>query len=169
MQCFFHTLCVDRSDLRPPAHVEAPVCGPKRSRSSRQHSPSPLDSDHEDSQLTNQAELRREIAAINTNTKAILVFSKLSKIPFGLLTLLSETFQCCICVSPMKPPVLLGWCCKSILGCEECLNSWYSGTDALTKTCPLCRAERGLYRNDESDDVLKVIKCLIDGGNNSDQ
>ena len=49
---------------------------PKRSRSSHQHSPSPLDSDHEDSQLTNQAELWREIAASNTNTKAILAFSK---------------------------------------------------------------------------------------------
>lgn len=23
------------------------------------------------------------------------------------------------------------------------MNRWYSGTDALTKTCPSCKAERG--------------------------
>jgi len=25
----------------------------------------------------------------------------------------------------------------------ECANSWYSGPEAMMKTCPLCRAERG--------------------------
>ena len=85
----------------------------------------------------------REIAAINKNTKAILALSKQSKIPFGLLALLSEAFKCCICATLMKPPILLARCCKRILECEEGLNTWYSGADALTKTCPQCRAERG--------------------------
>ena len=43
----------------------------------------------------------------------------------------------------MQPPVVVAKCCKSILGCESCTNNWYSGPDAMTKTCPLCRAERG--------------------------
>ncbi|KAL5496426.1 hypothetical protein EMCRGX_G012706 [Ephydatia muelleri] len=34
-------------------------------------------------------------------------------------------------------------CCKTILGCEACVNLWYSGPDALEKTCPRCRAKRG--------------------------
>ncbi|KAL5463152.1 hypothetical protein EMCRGX_G032028 [Ephydatia muelleri] len=28
------------------------------------------------------------------------------------------------------------------LGCEACVNLWYSGPDALEKTCPRCRAKR---------------------------
>ena len=34
-------------------------------------------------------------------------------------------------------------CCKSVIGCERCVNAWYTGPEALTKTCPACRAERG--------------------------
>ena len=34
-------------------------------------------------------------------------------------------------------------CCKTIIGCESCVNVWYSGAEALTKACPACRAERG--------------------------
>lgn len=43
----------------------------------------------------------------------------------------------------MQPPVVVAKCCKSILGCETCANSWYCGPDATTKMCPLCRAARG--------------------------
>ena len=67
-----------------------------------------------------------------------------SKLPIGLQCCLQENFKCKICHSlPMQPPVVVAKCCKSILGCESCANSWYSGPDAMAKTCPLCRAERG--------------------------
>lgn len=67
-----------------------------------------------------------------------------SKLPIGLKRALQENFKCKIChSSPMQPPVVVAKCCKSILGCESCTNNWYSGPDAMTKTCPLCRAERG--------------------------
>ena len=33
--------------------------------------------------------------------------------------------------------------CKKILGCELCVNHWYSGDEALTKSCPACHADRG--------------------------
>ena len=34
-------------------------------------------------------------------------------------------------------------CCETIIGCERCVNGWFSGPEALTKTCPACRTERG--------------------------
>ena len=55
---------------------------------------------------------------------------------------------------------------KTILGC---LNSWYSGQEALTKTCPSCRAERGynetmllLGLNDFLTEIRKAIQTAID-------
>ena len=39
--------------------------------------------------------------------------------------------------------MIVSKCCKTILGCESCVNRWFSGNDALTKDCPLCRSERG--------------------------
>ena len=44
---------------------------------------------------------------------------------------------------PMMPPILYVQCCKSIIGCETCVNSWYQDEDALTKACPLCGLGRG--------------------------
>ena len=59
----------------------------------------------------------------------------------GLKRILRETLKCHICHTvPFNPPVIVTKCCKTILGCESCINSWYSGEDALTKTCPSCRA-----------------------------
>ena len=43
----------------------------------------------------------------------------------------------------MKPPLIFTKCCKAIIGCEECISKWYSGEEALTKPCPLCRNARG--------------------------
>ena len=33
--------------------------------------------------------------------------------------------------------------CKVILGCESCVNEWFSGEEALTKKCPACNCVRG--------------------------
>ena len=43
----------------------------------------------------------------------------------------------------MKPPIIVTECYKTILGCASCVNAWYSGEDALTKTCHKCCAARG--------------------------
>ena len=51
--------------------------------------------------------------------------------------------MCGICHSmPIRLPVIVTKCCKTILCCEQCVNSWYSGPEMLYKICPLCRAER---------------------------
>ena len=69
----------------------------------------------------------------------------------------------------MTPPVIATKCCKTLLGCEGCINGWYSGEDALTKSCPACRAERGY--NDTLivkglDDFLEQVKEALDEGDN---
>lgn len=55
-----------------------------------------------------------------------------------------DTMKCTICMAvPIKPPIIITKCCKNMLGCEACVNTWFSGPDALTKPCPLCKSERG--------------------------
>ena len=72
----------------------------------------------------------------------ILPLNGRSKLPLGILSLLRDAFQCKICLGiPVKP--IVSKCCKTIIGCDRCVNEWYSGSDALTKTYPSCRAERG--------------------------
>ena len=71
------------------------------------------------------------------------MLSKGMKLPPGLHRLLHDTFKCNICQSsPIRSPVMFTCCCKSILGCERCVDSWYSGEDGRSKKCPLCRSER---------------------------
>ncbi len=64
----------------------------------------------------------------------------------------------------MKPPVIMCKCCKVVIGCESCVNAWYTGPEALTETCPACRAERGysgmmILRG--LDNFLTVVKKVI--------
>ena len=55
-----------------------------------------------------------------------------------------DAFQCNFCLAiPIKPPVIMSKCCKSVIGCVRRDNAWYTGPEALTKTCPTCRAECG--------------------------
>ena len=35
-------------------------------------------------------------------------------------------------------------CCKIILGCETCVNSWYSGDDVLSRSAPHVEATMNL-------------------------
>ena len=88
--------------------------------------------------------LLKEVGSIKNDLNEIVSFTKESKIPLGLKRILRDTFKCSICHSvPIKPPVIVTKCCKSILGCQDCVNEWFSGPDALIKTCPACRADRG--------------------------
>ena len=74
----------------------------------------------------------------------MMTLSADNSIPMGLKRILRETFKCRVCHTvPINPPVIVIKCYKTILGCESCINSWYSGEDALTKTFPSCRAARG--------------------------
>ena len=65
-------------------------------------------------------------------------------LPLGLKRIVHDTFKCYICHSvPIKPLIIVTKCCKKMLGCQECINTWYAGPDAMLKTCPICRTKRG--------------------------
>ena len=82
--------------------------------------------------------LKDETGGIKESISDIVSLTKDSEIPLGLKKILQDTFSCFICHGSLKPPTIATKCCKTILGCEACVNVWYSGTEALTKTCPNC-------------------------------
>ena len=88
------------------------------------------------------------------------------KIPTALYRQLADTFQCNIHVchlAPITPPVIFAMCCKSIVGCQGCVE-WYRGDTGMTKSCPLCGTKRALpkaMRLHGIDNFLKAIKPII--------
>ena len=84
-----------------------------------------------------------DVGELKNTVSDILTLSRETKVPLGLHRLIRDTFKCKICLTVLMTPPIISKCCKTIVGCEKCVNEWYSGPDALTKTCPSCRAERG--------------------------
>ena len=85
-----------------------------------------------------QEDITEIVAAVCT----IKELDKDSAVPNSLKHLIRDAFKCKICLRvPLSAPPIISKCCKTILGCETCVNEWYSGEDALTKSCPLCRSE----------------------------
>ena len=95
----------------------------------------------------------------------VLKLTKNTRVPLGLKSLLQESLQCRIChITPMRPPILFGKCCKVILGCEECVTKWFQGPDAFTKACPYCTAPRAFtetLRVHGMDDLLTGLSKVI--------
>ena len=106
-----------------------------------------------------------EIALLHQKIDRVFELTKDTPVFLGLRGLLQDTLKCKIChISPMRPPIVLAKCCRSILGCESCVNRWYEGTDALTKRCPGCQRERGYaetIRLHGLDDLLSGIREII--------
>ena len=104
---------------------------------------------------------------VKSSIEDIFAISKDSKIPYGLLKVIKETFKCSIChCVPIKPPIIVTKCCKSILGCDACTKRWYRGDDALSKQCPRCNTERGfsevMVLLGMDDFVQKIDQLAID-------
>ena len=92
-------------------------------------------------------------------------FKKLSfkhKFSLSFLQSLEDTFSCCICRRhPPKSPIVACYECASIIGCQKCLDRWYSG--GLNKPCPKCRTPRGLAKSFHFkgfDDLISQIKVM---------
>ena len=86
----------------------------------------------------------QDVSAIRETITEMMTLTADCSMPLGLKRVVNDTFKCYIChVIPVKPPIIVTKCCKNMLGCQECVNTWYSGPDAMLKTCPICRAERG--------------------------
>ena len=98
--------------------------------------------------------------------RRIFTIDRRMKIPVALQSLLMDSFKCHICqTAPICPPVIFARCCKSIIGCETCVDTWYCGEDGISRNCPRCRTERALpetMRLLGLDDFLKAIKPLVD-------
>ena len=86
-----------------------------------------------------------QLSNIDKKLTKIMEVTPNLNLPIGFISLLHESFTCCVCkVSPMIPPIIFARCCKSILGCQRCIDRWYRGEPGIEKRCPLCRGERGL-------------------------
>ena len=104
-------------------------------------------------------ELKTDIQAVQ-----LALWGK-SGLPSSLQTALQHAFKCKICQNtPFDPPVIMAKCCTSIIGCQKCVDSWFTGPNALSKTCPLCQQERG-YANLGTlhgfDEVTEEVKKLF--------
>ena len=102
-------------------------------------------STHKRVKLDNTLEaIGQDVSAIRETITEMMTLTADCSMPLGLKRVVNDTFKCYIChVIPVKPPIIVTKCCKNMLGCQECVNTWYSGPDAMLKTCPICWAERG--------------------------
>ena len=92
----------------------------------------------------NLSEIKESILGMEKKLTEIMEVNEKMNIPTGLHRSLMDTFMCKVCRNfPMKPPLIYSKCCKSVIGCEGCVNKWYTGDEALTKVCPLCGSARG--------------------------
>ncbi len=110
-------------------------------------------------------DMKEAIDSMKEAIDDILHLNEKSKLPIGLQRIIRDTFQCKVCLRiPMKPPVIMSKCCKVVIGCDRCVNAWYTGPEALTKTCPSCRAERGYSETmilRGQDNFLTEVKKVI--------
>ena len=74
--------------------------------------------------------MQQDISEIKDQIAEIMSLSSDMKIPLALKRIIRDTFKCTICLAvPIKPPVIVTKCCKTILGCETCVNGWFNGTE----------------------------------------
>ena len=137
----------ERDVVTLDSDFEEPTC-PKRSR----------DNNIIESKVD---DIKEDVESIKDVIQDILHLNEKSNIPVGLQRIIRDAFQCKICLTiPVKPPVIMSKCCKVIIGCEICVNGWYTGSEALTKTCPSCRTERGYSETMLLRGLLEVKKVI---------
>ena len=67
------------------------------------------------------------------------------KFSLSFLESMDETFSCCICKRvPPRTPLVGRQVCSTLVGCQRCTDIWFGGPGGLTKSCPKCRAPKGL-------------------------
>jgi hypothetical protein len=108
--------------------------------------------------------MRKDIQALQACT-----WGKTGSFPPALKQNFIDCLKCKICQSaPFRPPIILAKCCSNIVGCQTCVDAWFSGTDALVKPCPICKCTRGyaqttrLHGMDELCEALEAAKLLSD-------
>ena len=89
------------------------------------------------------SDIDKNVQSVKNMIESLFSIEKTLNIPLSLRKLFLDNFKCAICHAIIKPPAIFSNCCKSLLGCESCVDTWYKGEGGLSKTCPKCRAERG--------------------------
>ena len=114
---------------------------------------------------TESVKLLTEVQGLRQEISQLFEVNKQLPIPMGLRKVLQETFKCCICQCTMTPPIIFGRCCKSLIGCQCCVDQWFQGDAGLMQqTCPKCRAERAYAETcviKGIDDFLFTIHPLV--------
>lgn len=110
-------------------------------------------------------EIADKLDTMDAKLSKILEINPNLPIPLGVSTLLLDNLRCNICQkSPITPPPIFVRCCKRILGCQNCVDQWYSGDQGLLKKCPLCRGDRGFADTSKIlglDDLLNAVSKIM--------
>ncbi len=128
----------------------------------------PCESYSDDERCPKQPNLQcilNEVKGLRSDIARVMKLTKDSKLPPRLKVLLGDTFKCTICQDVINPPVVYSRCCKSMIGCEGCVDMWYGGEDGRTKHCPLCRDDRAATetsRLNGLNDFLNGVQTLLD-------
>ena len=135
----------------------------------------PADSTSSDSDSSSQpkskvlklerSDIGKDIKEMKLSLSSLCKVQKTMNIPLPLRLLLLDHFKCNICQDIIRPPAIFSRCCKYIIGCEVCVDSWYEGEGGRSKTCPRCRAERAYIetcRINGIDEFLTSIKSVLD-------
>ncbi|XP_028412947.1 uncharacterized protein LOC114535826 [Dendronephthya gigantea] len=119
---------------------------------------------------TDFEQLKSQLHEMKGMINDILQVNQSVSLPVGLVKLVRDAFMCKIChETPIKPPVIATKCCCTLLGCEVCVNTWYNGTDSLSKKCPYCNEPRGYastYQFKGLDEFLAALGNMIKGADN---
>ena len=90
--------------------------------------------------------IREDVQALHEDMKCLFSIDRRMKIPTALYQWLADTFQCNICrLALITLPVIFARCCKSIVGCQWCVDEWYRGTLEWWRAV-LCVTQKELFR-----------------------
>ena len=92
-----------------------------------------------------KSEVLKVVKELRCGLDSILAVNRGMHIPIGFRAQLLESFTCHICQSsPMKPPIMFAKCYRYIIGCQPCVEGWYSGEREDEKACPRSRTASGV-------------------------
>ena len=97
------------------------------------------------------------------------------KFSLSFLESMDETFSCCICKRvPPRTPLVGCQVCSTLVGCQRCTDTWFGGPGGITKSCPKCRAPRGLANSfilkgfdNFVDQISEMMRDTNNNNNNS--
>ena len=91
--------------------------------------------------------LSEDIQEVKSEIKKFHDLAFRHKFSVSFLLELEEAFSCIICRRiPARGPLIECSECNSPIGCQICVNEWYSGIQWLQQKCPKYRCERGLTK-----------------------